>query len=126
MTSYEGVVVRWTQTGQLTPESKRRLARRNEQAFTKAIVLALTAPDGRERDIDHLCYALSEGLTPRQVERCKFVALERVARAEWLRYVRTHDLPPDIPARPDRAYKHHGWAGWQDWLGWTGDEASRG
>ena len=41
---------------------------------------------------------------------------------EWKAYckgqnMRLGKLPKDIPAHPDRTYKHKGWASWGDWLG---------
>jgi superfamily II DNA or RNA helicase len=39
------------------------------------------------------------------------------AISDWKRYCADGKLPPDIPAYPDQAYEHDGWAGWGDWLG---------
>lgn len=41
---------------------------------------------------------------------------------EWSKYCQGKiaglpALPSDMAARPDRSYKHRGWAGWEDWLG---------
>ncbi|MDP1683294.1 MAG: DEAD/DEAH box helicase family protein [Burkholderiales bacterium] len=41
---------------------------------------------------------------------------------EWWKYCRGEiaglpSFPEDMNVRPDRSYKHRGWAGWEDWLG---------
>lgn len=41
---------------------------------------------------------------------------------QWKEYVtgdkeNLPDLPGDIPAEPEREYKHLGWSSWEDWLG---------
>jgi len=35
---------------------------------------------------------------------------------EWRAFC-AENRPPDIPANPDNAYRHHGWTGYGDWLG---------
>jgi hypothetical protein len=50
----------------------------HEQAFTKALVLAITAPNGREDDALALVYQLSGGLSPQQVEACKAQAMQQL------------------------------------------------
>jgi hypothetical protein len=47
----------------------------HEQAFTKALVLAITAPNGKAKMALDLVYQLSGGLSPQQVEACKAQAL---------------------------------------------------
>lgn len=42
---------------------------------------------------------------------------EEAARAAWYAYIATHELPPDIPRDPDKAYAKEGWKGWCDWIG---------
>jgi superfamily II DNA or RNA helicase len=37
--------------------------------------------------------------------------------SEWLGYCKTHDLPDDIPLKPERIYKNKGWLSFNDWLG---------
>ncbi len=44
-------------------------------------------------------------------------ALNLRSRTEWLEYSRSGNRPPDIPSKPDRAYRNVGWAGMGDWLG---------
>ena len=41
---------------------------------------------------------------------------------EWRKYLKGElsDMPPkpeDIPANPDRVYRHKGWKNWGDWFG---------
>lgn len=48
--------------------------------------------------------------------------LKLTSSKEWWKYCRGEiaKLPPfpsDMGVRPDRSYKHRGWAGWEDWLG---------
>lgn len=48
--------------------------------------------------------------------------LKITSSKEWLKYCRGEivglpALPLNMSARPDRSYKHRGWAGWEDWLG---------
>jgi superfamily II DNA or RNA helicase len=38
-------------------------------------------------------------------------------QADWLSYVKSGKLPPDIPGDPRNAYKDKGWTGMGDWLG---------
>ena len=42
---------------------------------------------------------------------------EEMCKREWLKYVETHGIPDDIPARPDLVYADEGWQGWQHFLG---------
>lgn len=49
-------------------------------------------------------------------------SLKLTSSKEWWKYCRGEiaGLPPfpsDMGVRPDRSYKHRGWAGWEDWLG---------
>lgn len=49
-------------------------------------------------------------------------SLKLTSSKEWWKYCRGEiaELPPfpsDMGLRPDRSYKHRGWAGWEDWLG---------
>jgi hypothetical protein len=53
----------------------------HEEAFTKALVLAITAPDGKEKIALDLVYSLSGGLSPQQVEQCKEQALLQLESA---------------------------------------------
>ena len=60
---------------------------------------------------------------------CAFESAREFARSlklasskDWSKYCRGEvaELPPfpsDMSVRPDRSYKHQGWAGWGDWLG---------
>ncbi len=48
--------------------------------------------------------------------------LKLTSSKEWSNYCQGKiaglpALPSDMAARPDRSYKHQGWAGWGDWLG---------
>jgi superfamily II DNA or RNA helicase len=36
---------------------------------------------------------------------------------EWIAYLKSGNLPSDIPSGPDRIYANGGWLGWRDWLG---------
>ena len=36
--------------------------------------------------------------------------------AEWQAWGKSGARPPNVPARPDAAYKHVGWQGWGHWL----------
>jgi len=36
---------------------------------------------------------------------------------EWENYVKSVEMPPDIPKHPSRCYKSNGWKGLGDWLG---------
>jgi hypothetical protein len=47
------------------------------------------------------------------------------SQREWKAYIKTGDLPPDIPAHPEYVYRDAGWSSLGDWLG-TGTIASRG
>lgn len=44
---------------------------------------------------------------------------EEFCKQAWFKYIATHDIPDDIPARPDLVYANDGWQGWQDWIGLT-------
>jgi len=49
-------------------------------------------------------------------EACVWVHTLKVSSFnEWMEYCRTHELPEDIPARPDLVYD--GWRSWNHWLG---------
>lgn len=37
---------------------------------------------------------------------------------EWKKLISSNQLPDDIPAAPDAAYKDAGWVSWPDWLGY--------
>ena len=37
--------------------------------------------------------------------------------AGWWEFIKSGQLPRDIPAKPERVYKNEGWAGMGDWLG---------
>jgi len=50
----------------------------HEQAFTKALVLAITAPNGKAKMALDLVYQLSGGLSPQQVEACKAQAMQQL------------------------------------------------
>ena len=43
--------------------------------------------------------------------------LEIKNQAEWSKYCRSGDKPPDIPASPGGVYVDKGWISWGDWLG---------
>jgi superfamily II DNA or RNA helicase len=43
--------------------------------------------------------------------------LKLKGRDEWVSHSRQGNLPPDIPATPERVYKGEGWDGYGDWLG---------
>jgi hypothetical protein len=53
----------------------------HEQAFIKALILAITAPNGREDDALAVVYQLSGGLSPQQIEQCKEQALLQLESA---------------------------------------------
>lgn len=49
-------------------------------------------------------------------------SLQLTSSKQWSKYCQgmvagLPALPSDMAARPDRSYKHQGWAGWGDWLG---------
>ena len=47
-------------------------------------------------------------------------------RFEWEQWCKEGMCPPNVPRRPDRAYKGGGWQGWVHWLGSSGiKKASR-
>jgi len=50
----------------------------HEQAFTQALVLAITAPNGKAKMALDLVYQLSGGLSPQQVEACKAQAMQQL------------------------------------------------
>lgn len=51
----------------------------NSQALTKALVLALTAPDDdRATQAAELAESIAQGLNAKQVEQCKLNALEMI------------------------------------------------
>jgi hypothetical protein len=50
----------------------------HEQAFTKALILAITAPKGKEDISLAIVYQLSGGLSPQQVEACKAQAMQQL------------------------------------------------
>jgi superfamily II DNA or RNA helicase len=52
------------------------------------------------------------------------VKLNLESRAGWRAYVKSGQLPTDIPSAPDQMYKDAGWSGMGDWLG-TGTIAPR-
>ena len=52
-------------------------------------------------------------------ESALWMEREYICEQVWLNYVQTHDIPDDIPARPDLVYANGGWRGWQDWIGMT-------
>jgi superfamily II DNA or RNA helicase len=54
----------------------------------------------------------------------KYVQARNFARSlglkngkEWVRYIKAHNLPNDIPKSPNGVYKDSGWIDWDDWLG---------
>jgi hypothetical protein len=51
-------------------------------------------------------------------------SLRLKSEAEWRKYTKSGQLPPDIPTDPMNVYKNEGWAGLGDWLG-TGTIAPR-
>jgi hypothetical protein len=38
-------------------------------------------------------------------------------RSAWRRFIKSEQLPPDIPAKPEHVYAKQGWRGWGDWFG---------
>jgi hypothetical protein len=36
------------------------------------------------------------------------------SETEWRNYLKTTEIDPSIPKRPDNAYKNNGWVGWSD------------
>ena len=40
-------------------------------------------------------------------------------RTAWIAFIKSGELPTDIPTKPERKYKEDGWVGWPDWLGNT-------
>ena len=58
------------------------------------------------------------------IEARDFVhTLNLKSKNDWPKYCSINKRPIDIPAAPDRSYKHQGWKGWGDWLG-TGNKHS--
>ncbi len=45
-------------------------------------------------------------------------SLNLKSAAEWREYNRSGKRPADIPAKPDRVYKTHGWVSFPDWMGY--------
>ena len=64
--------------------------------------------NGKEMNIIH-----------KENENALWLEREYICEQAWLYYVQTHDIPDDIPARPDLVYANEGWWGWQDWIGMT-------
>ena len=62
----------------------------------------------------------------RTIEEAKaFVQeLKLKSNKEWRTYIKSANLPNDIPANPDETYKDKGWISWGDWLG-TGRSSNR-
>jgi len=51
--------------------------------------------------------------------------LKITGQQQWQNeYVKSGDIPYDIPSNPQRVYKNKGWQGWGDWTG-TGNIASQ-
>merc|ERR1712086_860322 len=44
-------------------------------------------------------------------------SLRLANRAEWFAWCKEGVRPPNVPANPNRTYKHDGWQGWGHWLG---------
>ena len=44
---------------------------------------------------------------------------EEECKQAWCAFIATHEIPDEIPTRPDLVYANEGWKGWQDWLGVT-------
>ena len=42
---------------------------------------------------------------------------EEECKQAWYAFIATHEIPDEIPTRPDLVYANEGWKGWQDWLG---------
>ena len=51
------------------------MTRTAQIALTQALVLALTAPEGREADADRLVDQLARGMTPDDIDKAKRDAL---------------------------------------------------
>ncbi|MEZ5947647.1 MAG: helicase-related protein [Planctomycetaceae bacterium] len=53
----------------------------------------------------------------------RIVAQELVAKhkirnqADWFKFAKTDDRPPNLPADPSAAYREKGWVSWPDWFG---------
>jgi len=50
-------------------------------------------------------------------------SLNLKSRSGWVEFIKSGQLPDDIPANPDRTYNDKGWISWGDWLG-TGNIAN--
>jgi len=51
-------------------------------------------------------------------------ALRIKTQREWQQFCGSGERPSDVPASPDKVYKHLGWVSWGDWLG-TGSLSRR-
>ena len=52
------------------------------------------------------------------IEARKFVhTLKLNSQREWIEFIKSSNFPKDIPKKPERVYKHNGWASMGDWLG---------
>ena len=45
--------------------------------------------------------------------------LDLKSQKEWWEWVKTQDIPPDIPSTPHEIYKEEGWKSWGDFLGFN-------
>ena len=51
-------------------------------------------------------------------------SLRLASEKEWRLWCKKGSCPPNVPRRPDLAYKGSGWQGWGHWLG-TGNQANQ-
>jgi hypothetical protein len=54
---------------------------------------------------------------PFQNARSFIHSLKLKNNKEWRLYCASGAKPSDIPASPEKTYKHQGWIDWYDWLG---------
>ena len=54
----------------------------------------------------------------RHIKPAEWRRREEICKQMWFDFIESHNLPEDIPVRPDLVYANEGWNGWQHWMGW--------
>jgi hypothetical protein len=43
-------------------------------------------------------------------------ATEKIAKKDWIQYLKNNIIPLDIPKNPNIVYKNIAWKGWVSWM----------
>lgn len=103
-----------------------RLATKAKASREKIIQFEGSVPVGMKISLEQFADSLATKVWERAakvnwrpfVEAREFAQSLRLKSSKgWFDYIKTGDLPPDIPTNPSLAYADAGWAGMGDWLG---------